>query len=70
MVDLDQSHIAWRKSTKSTMPDNNCVEIGVVERVVLIRDSKNPGGPTLRISREVWGDFLCAIRRGDFDDVA
>jgi len=48
----------WRKSNVSGYQD--CVEVGHTLRV--IRDSKNPTGPTLTADVAV---LLAAIRRGD-----
>jgi hypothetical protein len=52
------NRIRWRKSNVSGYQD--CVEMGHTLRV--IRDSKNPTGPTL--TADVVG-LLAAIRRGD-----
>lgn len=38
-------HIRWRKSTRSGASNNGCVELA--HTMNLIRDSKNPTGPTL-----------------------
>ncbi len=53
----------WRKSSYS-MPDNDCVEVCVDGGAVLIRDSKNPSGPVLRVSAEAWSGFVDTVRRG------
>lgn len=45
------------------MPDNDCVEVCVDGAVVLIRDSKNPSGPVLRVSAEAWARFIDSVRR-------
>jgi hypothetical protein len=55
--------LKWRKSSYSTLPDNDCVEICRDGAAVLIRDSKNPVGPVLRVSTEVWSDFIDAVRQ-------
>jgi hypothetical protein len=55
--------LRWRKSSYSGLPDNDCVEICFDGPSVLIRDSKNPVGPVLRVSTEVWADFIDAVRR-------
>lgn len=52
----------WRKSSHSEASDNECVEIWVDGAVVLIRDSKNPAGPVLRVSAEAWSTFVDAVR--------
>jgi hypothetical protein len=46
----------WRKSSYSGNNGGQCVE--VAERgVVLVRDSKNPHGPVLVITPEIWRKF-------------
>lgn len=32
----------------------NCVEVGAVDGEVLIRDSKDPAGPVIRLTRDEW----------------
>jgi hypothetical protein len=54
----------WRKSSYSEASDNDCVEVRVDGAAVLIRDSKNPAGPVLRVSAEAWSTFVDAVRRG------
>jgi hypothetical protein len=40
----------WRKSSYSTLPDNDCVEMCFGGAAVLIRASKNPVGPVPRVN--------------------
>ena len=49
----DLSGLQWRKSSRSRDddPPDNCVEIAGVPNVVALRDSKDPGGPKLIVSR-------------------
>ncbi|WDZ83764.1 DUF397 domain-containing protein [Micromonospora cathayae] len=48
--------VAWRKSSRSCQ--GNCVEVSTMSPLVLVRDSKDPDGPALRISRTAWRTFL------------
>ncbi|WP_019063079.1 DUF397 domain-containing protein [Streptomyces prunicolor] len=48
----------WRKSSYSDGGGGNCVEIAACPHTVHIRDSKNPGGPTLTVSGEAWAAFV------------
>jgi hypothetical protein len=56
----------WRKSTRSAGV-GECVEVGFRPGAVLVRDSKDPGGPVLTLEPEVWRDFLDVIRTGALD---
>ncbi|MGC9494693.1 DUF397 domain-containing protein [Streptomyces sp. WG7] len=46
----------WRKSTYSG-DGSNCVEIATTPTTVLVRDSKNPGGPRLALLPATWAGF-------------
>lgn len=51
---------SWRKSSYSAA-NNECVEIADLtsgQGVVGIRDSKDKGGPALRVDAACWGPFL------------
>jgi Domain of unknown function (DUF397) len=56
--------IAWRKSTASNT--TGCVEVAVVDRSVLIRDSVNPSRGMLRLPAAAWSAFLTRARSKDF----
>ncbi|MFJ6572243.1 DUF397 domain-containing protein [Streptomyces sp. NPDC091292] len=54
----------WRKSSHSS-PEGACVEIAEpADGQVLFRDSKNPRGPVMGVSRETAAAFTVAVRRG------
>ncbi len=48
----------WRKSSFSSGPEGNCVEIAFAAAVVAVRDSKNTTGPTLTFDPSGWKAFL------------
>ena len=54
MVDL--SRAAWRKSTRSST--NGCVEVGLVDDQIAVRDSKDREGPVLIFTAHEWEAFL------------
>lgn len=42
--------------------NDSCVEIAVAPGRVLVRDSKDPRGPVLRVSAAEWREFLTDLR--------
>jgi len=51
----------WRKSSHSgSMGD--CAEVGQDGTVVLVRDSRDPGGPVLVFGPVAWVAFLEGLR--------
>jgi hypothetical protein len=63
----DYCPVTWRKSSRSNDGGyGDCVEdVGLGDEVAL-RDSKNPSGPVLTITRAEWRSFLGGIRAGEF----
>lgn len=58
----------WKSSASGTQSD--CGEFGIVDgQRVAVRDSKNPTGPALLLSREQANGFVTAVRSGRFDDM-
>ena len=52
----------WRKSSYSG-DTGNCVEVAVLpSNQIGIRDSKNPAGPMLQVSRQDWRAFTAKLR--------
>ena len=51
--------LAWRKSSYSSGQNGACVELAYAGAV---RDSKNPGGPVLRVGD--LASFLHEVKRG------
>ncbi|GGX84924.1 DUF397 domain-containing protein [Streptomyces hiroshimensis] len=61
----------FKKSSYSSGSAETCVEIALPEGTrtrlrspILIRDSKRPDGPTLRVAAEPYRSFTRALRRG------
>lgn len=53
----------WRKSSFSD-GDNNCVEVGLGDRVTAVRDTEDRGGVVLTFEARGWAKFLDGIRTG------
>jgi hypothetical protein len=39
------------------------------ERVIVMRDAKNPDGPTLYFTEAEWDAFVLGVKDGEFDDL-
>jgi hypothetical protein len=52
--------VAWRKSSFSD--PYNCVEVAWPAASLLVRDSKNPAGPTLTFPRTAFTHFTALVR--------
>jgi hypothetical protein len=55
--------VTWRKSSHS---GGNCVEVGAQAEAaqVLVRDTKDRGGPVLRFTPGAWQQFADRVRSG------
>ncbi|MER5970536.1 DUF397 domain-containing protein [Streptomyces sp. NPDC002055] len=59
--------VEWWKSSASGA-QSDCVEFGIVDPdTVAVRDSKDPSGPALLLSREQVAGLVAAVRGGRFD---
>jgi hypothetical protein len=62
MTEIDLSRAEWRKSGYSSQ-DGNCVEVARnLPELVAVRDSKEPCGAKLVVSRETWRTFIRSVR--------
>ena len=60
---MDLTHAEWRKSSRSGDNGGACVEVARnLPRIVAVRDSKNPDGPVLIVSRDTWAQFITRLR--------
>jgi hypothetical protein len=53
----------WRKSSYSGQSGGNCIEVADSTSRVLIRDTKDRNGPTLRFSANAWRRFANQLKR-------
>jgi Domain of unknown function (DUF397) len=67
MNEQDLSQGVWQKSSYSN-GQANCVEVARnLPGIVAVRDSKDPDGELLRVSRDEWRAFLAYVRVGQHD---
>ncbi len=64
---VNPSEIIWIVSSMSGSQGGNCVEVAFHGDGVLVRDSKNPSGPTLVFTRNEWDAFVAGAKDGEFD---
>jgi hypothetical protein len=58
--------IPFRAAVKSG--GTNCIQVGRRDGMILIADSKRPGGPVLSYTLQEWDAFLDGAKNGEFDD--
>lgn len=54
----EQGHVRWRKASRSSGQNGDCIELA---HVGLVRDSKNPRGPVLGVN---VATLVGAVRNG------
>ncbi|MFC6883230.1 DUF397 domain-containing protein [Actinomadura yumaensis] len=54
--------VKWRKSSRSDTSGKECIELADLNSSVGVRDSKDPEGPKLVLSRRQLGELLRAAR--------
>jgi len=60
---MDLTRAEWRKSSRSGGNGGDCVEVARnLDGIVAVRDSKNPHGPALIISKGDWARFITRVR--------
>jgi hypothetical protein len=63
----DLSRAVWYKSTFSNGSGGACVEVANnLPGIVAVRDSKDPNGPKLAVSKQTWSAFVQAIKETEF----
>ena len=62
MTEIDLSRAEWRKSSYSSQ-SGNCVEVARnLPGRMAVRESKEPAGAKLEVSRETWSVFIRDVR--------
>jgi hypothetical protein len=59
---MDLSNADWRKASRSTVQNDNCVEVAGIPNAVALRDSKDPNGPKIIISHNEFRHFASALK--------
>ncbi len=62
---LSHDSLTWR--TALSCDGGACVEVAAGRNVILMRNSRQPGGPLLECTSEEWHEFVSGIKEGDFD---
>jgi hypothetical protein len=52
------TNLAWRKSSRSSGGESNCVEVAPLDQRMAVRDSKRPHGPVLVVPVQAWRAFV------------
>ena len=55
----------WR--TAGRCDGGQCVEIGTLGEVILVRSSADRDGTRLALSRDEWQEFVAGVKDGNFD---
>jgi hypothetical protein len=59
---MAERKLTWRKSSRSGPNGGDCVEVAELPERVMMRDSKDPAGPTLAVTRTQWRAFIDSLR--------
>jgi hypothetical protein len=60
---MDLTEAVWRKSSYTGPNGGDCVELTSAARTVALRDSKDPDGPKLLVSRRAFAALLSDLKR-------
>jgi predicted secreted Zn-dependent protease len=61
------NNLTWR--TAHSCDGGACVQVAADRDIILIRNSRQPGGPLLEYTTQEWHEFVSGIKKGDFDDL-
>ncbi|TDB87076.1 DUF397 domain-containing protein [Actinomadura sp. KC216] len=59
---MDVTRVVWRKSSYTGPNGGDCVELASVPDMVAVRDSKDPHGPKLLVTRRAFAALLSDIK--------
>jgi hypothetical protein len=55
-------NVTWRKASYSGNNGGDCVEVATAAAVVMVRDTKDGGGPVLSVTVGAWKRFTTTLR--------
>jgi hypothetical protein len=58
--------VQWRRSSRCN--GGSCVEVSAEGDKVRVRNSADPAGTVLEVSRDSWREFLAQVREGHFGE--
>jgi len=72
---MDLTGATWRASSYGSEDEGSRIEIAIIpgvskegsDRVIAMRDGKNPDGPTLIFTPDEWRAFTAGVLDGEFD---
>jgi Domain of unknown function (DUF397) len=72
---MDLTGATWRSSSFGGDDEDSRIEIAIIpgvskegsDRVIAMRDGKNPDGPTLIFTPDEWRAFTAGVQDGEFD---
>ncbi len=59
---MDVTEATWRKSSRSSEQGDACIEVSLMYPIVAVRDSKDPNGPKIFVSRGDFKQFAEALK--------
>ncbi|TDD15927.1 DUF397 domain-containing protein [Actinomadura sp. KC06] len=59
---MDLNPVRWKKASRSNESGDACIEMASTDDVVAIRDSKDPGGQKIVISRTDFWNFTNVLK--------
>ncbi len=62
----ENSDVLWRRPGRCAT-ESACVEVAFTGDRVLVRNSREPGGPVAPSSRAEWAEFVPAVKDDEFD---
>jgi hypothetical protein len=58
--------VQWQRSSRCN--GGSCVEVSAEDGKVRVRNSVDPAGTVLEVSRDSWREFLAQVREGHFGE--